>query len=493
MIIQKKIKTTLEEINALKLSQVFKLENEHYLLKGYDVYIDKVERGYSAKIKFKPFNGYGSTQMHSIELQQPIKLINKEKEYYIPEHSIHLNQQISNIFSEEVNIDIIGTLDRFSTAEKDLDFDNTYLRFVIPLGHSLRGKLDEVRGWHYETDLPILENKTLLKVIINEIEYHFFEFRLGKEESYLVIDSTASCILSEFINISHSILLGHGFLYGNVYLDEGYILSSTDKEFNRIVNASFSIYRKSIKTIYRMHTTNAYSVHDMTSKDEAENMAKMEEVKKWINDIIEIEGSIFSKLCELIYNKEPISRAVLNTIQGNLLSIELKGSAYSIALEAITKVFMEEQNEKSPKPLEKPLFKKLKDKLFVALDEMLPPDIEKYKNVRAILKTRIDNLNSPTNSDKLQKSFDLVGYTLKEYERTALMTRNKFQHGELPASDDTHDVVFKEVYFMTIIMHRLIYTLVLKRIGYEGYIINYPQLHSHITEKDLKEPVFYKL
>lgn len=488
--IKKNINPTISRINKLKATQILKLETEHYLLKNYDVLIDKIEKGYSAKINFQAFKGYSSSQMHRIELPQPIKLTNTEVAYYIPENSIHLHQRFNDFFGDDTNkIDIVGSIDRLSTTEKDSDFDDKYLRFVILVIPS-RDKLSGIRGWNYETDLAT-KNKTLLKVIINDFHYHFFEFQLDND-AYLVIDSTELCTVQDFRKICHSILLALGFLYGNLYLDEGYILSSNSNEFNEIEDISFSIYRESIMTSYRMHTTNAYSVHDMTGKDETEIESKLIEVKKWINDIIEIEEPIFSKLCELLYNREPISRAIIVTLQGNLLPLEIKGSAYSLALEAITAVFMDEKKEKRPKPVNKDLFKKIKDGLLGILEEILPKDSE-YEIAHKILKTRIENLNNPTNTDKLQKSFDLVGYKLKKYEQTALRARDKFQHGELPASDNSDDVVFQEVYFMTIIMHRLIYTLILKRVGYDGYIINYPQLHSNMTKQDLGEDVFYKL
>ncbi|NQX42350.1 hypothetical protein HQN84_26075 [Pedobacter steynii] len=485
----KTLNTTIEAIDAIKESQTLKLETEHYLLKNYDISIDKVEKGYSAKILFKPFSGYSSSQMHFIEFPKPIKLSSEKSTYFIPENSIHLNQHFTDFNNDDPTIEITGSIDKLSTAEDDSNFDGKYLRLVVPVISS-QGKLRNVRGWSYKTDLPAKDGN-LIKVIINNSEYHFFEFQIDKN-SYLVIDTTSICNTQIFKNVSHAILLALGFLYGNVYLDEGFILSSETAEFTQISDISFSTYRESMMTGYRIHTTNAYSVYNMTGKDEIEIEAKEVEVKKWINDIVAIEEPIFSGLCELFYNNEPISRAVIVTLQGNLLALEIKGSAYSLALEAITAVLMGENDEKRPKPVTKEVFKELKDKFLGTLDEILPPDAGN-ETARKIFKSRIENLNSPTNADKLQKSFDLINYKLNDYEQSALRARDKFQHGELPVSDNSDDIVFQEVYFMTLIMHRLIYTLILKRIGYSGYIINYPQLHSNITRRNLGEELFYKL
>ncbi len=488
--IKKYIEATINRINFLKASRTLKLHNEHYLLKDYDMSIVKIERGFSAKINFQTFSGYNSSQMDRIELPQPIKLSNGEATYYIPENSIHLNQRFKDLFGDDDStLDIVGSIDRLSTAESASNFDEKFLRFVVPVNKT-KGKLREIRGWTYEIDVPA-DHKNLIKVTINKIEYHFFEFTMGGD-TYFFIDSTSESTLSEFTNICYNILLAFGFLYGNLYLDEGYMLSSTSGGFMEIADISFSIYRESILSSYRMHTTNAYSVHDMTGKDKGEREEKHNEVKKWINDLVEIEEPVFSALCELFYNQEPISRAIIITLQANLLPLEIKGSAYSLALEAITSVVMKIYNEKSPKPVDKKTFKTIKAEMLNVLKEILP-EKDENENAHKILKTRIENLNSPTNTDKLQKSFGLVGYELNQYEKEALNARNKFQHGELPVTDNSEDVITQQVYFMTIIMHRLIYTLILKYIRYKGYIINYPQLHSHLTNRDLGEKVFYKL
>ncbi|WON94319.1 hypothetical protein [Sphingobacterium sp. UGAL515B_05] len=487
---KKYIEATIKRINDLKASQTLKLHNEHYLLKDYDMSIVKIERGFSAEINFKILSGYNSDAMHRIKLPQPIKLTNEEATYYIPENSIHLNQRFKDLFGDDDStLDIVGSIDRLSTAESASNFDEKFLRFVVPVNKT-KGKLREIRGWTYEADVPA-DHKNLIKVTINKIEYHFFEFT-ESGDTYLFIDSTSESTLSEFTNICYSILLAFGFLYGNLYLDEGYMLSSTKDQFTEINDISFSIYRESILSTYRIHTTNAYSVHDMTGKDERERDEKHAEVKKWISKIVEIEEPIFSAICELFYNHEPISRAIIITLQANLLPLEIKGSALSLALEAITSVFIKLYKEKIPPPVDKILFKEIKEGMVKVLKETLP-DEEQYEDAHEIFKIRIDNLNGLTNMGKLQQSFAVVGYTLKEYEKDALKARNKFQHGELPVTDDSEDVITQQVYFMTIIMHRLIYTLILKHIGYKGYIINYPQLHSDLTNLDLGEDVFYEI
>jgi len=61
----------------------------------------------------------------------------------------------------------------------------------------------------------------------------------------------------------------------------------------------------------------------------------------------------------------------------------------------------------------------------------------------------------------------------------------------LNEKDETE--AFHELYFISMTIHKLIYVLVLKLIGFDGYIINYPKLHEHITGVKLQEDVLVKI
>lgn len=485
----KTLEPTLKRISDICSSQILTLDVDHYLLRNYSVSIKKIENGFSINLDFKPFKGFISSQLHSIDLPQPIKLSNDRVTYFLSENSILLNSQHPNFDLDEPVIHIFGKITGFTTLNSEDAWNNKFLRFVLPLKKN-SPKMRNIRGYSYKTDVSSKE-KQLIKVVINNHEFHFFTFST-EDERYIVIDTVEECHIESFKKISHSILLGLAFLYGDLFMDEGFILSAIDSDFSQIENIQFSTYRESMFTGYRIHTTNAYSIINMTGRTAQEIKERSQEANNWINDLVEIESGIYSKLCELFYNTEPISRAAIVVLQGNTLALELKGSAYSIALEAITGVIMEEKHEKNPKPVSKSDFKVLKDGLLKILDDLLPPN-EENKTARAIFQKRIENLNSPTNTSKLQKAFKLLDHDLNDYELDAVNARNKFQHGLLPISESTDDVVFQQVYFICIVMHRLIYILILKRIGYKGYIINYPQLHSHITKRQLDEKVFYAI
>jgi hypothetical protein len=116
-----------------------------------------------------------------------------------------------------------------------------------------------------------------------------------------------------------------------------------------------------------------------------------------------------------------------------------------------------------------------------------------WKDANNILTSRARILNRPSNTDKLWRPFELFGYKLSKYEKDVIKHRDIFLHGKLPSKQDKENEVFQDVYYSCMILHRLFYTLVLKCVGFEGYIINYPQLHKQITNRNLDQDLLFKI
>ena len=357
--INKVLKASFQIINHIASPQTLRMETDHYLLNNYDIKISKAETGFSAHINFKMFKGFSSSQIHSIEFEEPIKLNNDANTYFVSDKSLFFHQKYPPLDSADNTVELKGTIRQIASSIDPNSFNGKFLRHIIYLDSS-RTKLTEIRGWNYKSDLSA-KNKSLVKVQIEDSEYHFMEFQLNNQ-TFLVIDTTEVCPLEKFKNVVYNILITFGFIYGDLFMNEGYILSSPDEEFRIIEDISFSTYSETLLTGYRIHTTNSYSIHNLTGKTTEEIESKEGEAKKWINDLVEIEESVFSRLCELFYKHEPLSRSAMIVIQGNMFSLEIKGSAYSVALEAITAFIIKENKEKIPKPVEKVVFNEIKMK-----------------------------------------------------------------------------------------------------------------------------------
>ena len=486
--IEKKLAPSLEKIKSLSELSFFTLDLDHDLLNGKSIELKKSENGYSAKVLYQPVEEVDVEILGSL-LPDLIALRNANSDYYLPKNSLLFNSTVPIFDKQDVTLyEISGCITQISSADNDAVFDGKFLRLLVPIGNS-RTKLSEIQRFYYNCDINV-GNRDLIEVNIKDCECHFWGFTFN-EVKYLVVDTLIPFSIEQFRNLSHSILNGFGFLFGDLFLDEGYILSSSDRDFSMIQDVQFSTYRESMLTGMSIYTTNPYSVLQMAGRNKKEREKRKQEIKNWYNKIKQINSDIFSSLCELLYTCEPISRAAIITLQGNLLALELKGSAYSAALEAITAVIIRKYKAKVPKPIDNKItLKDFRVRVFEIVDDLFPESDPTNEITRKILSDRINSINNPTNATKLKTSFDLVGYDLNDYEFEALKARDKFQHGELPVSPITDDKVFKEVYYVCIIMHRLIYVLVLKYIKFQGYLKNFPQIHSHITGKDLGESEF---
>lgn len=426
--------------------------------------------------------------LNDMKLEPPLSITNEEKTYHISERSLRLN---NHSFRDDDNVmEITGAIGDLASAHPG-DFDNKYLRLILPV---VKGypKLSSIKGWWYKCDMKANEH-VLVKVFIHEKEYHFFLFR-DKKSCYLIVDSTNPTQLADFRKVVVSITTAFGFLFGDLFMDEGILLSSGNAEIDSIENVWFSTYRESIYTGYALYTVNPYSIYNVTGQTLEEIDQQIAEIKKWYEKIREFDDELFSLLCSLFYDKEPFSRAAIVVLQANTLALEIKGSAYSIAIEAITAAMAEDKGLKFPKPIaDEALAKSLIKGFMEKIETTFPKNDPATKDVYSILKARITSLNKPSNADKIRKPFELIGYVLKDYEKEVIKHRDLFQHGNLPGDPESADAVFQDVYYSCMVLHRLIAILVLKYIGFSGYIINYPQLHKHITDKDLSEDLLYKI
>lgn len=484
----KVLKPSFDAIKVLFSGGKFNLHTSFPLLDNHEIEVQKIESGFAVGLDFQPFKGFSSTMLNDMKLEPPLSVTQDGKTYHISERSLRLNSY--GFPGDDNTMRISGELADLASARPEL-FDDRCLRLMIPVskGHP---KINSIKGWWYECDLKANEH-ALLKIHIHDQEYHFFIFR-DKDSCYLIIDSTRPTQLADFRKVVVSITHAFGFLFGDLFMDEGILLSSGNAGFDAIENIWFSTYRESIYSGYAVYTTNPYSIYNVTGQTREEIDRSMEGIKKWYDKIQEFDDSLFSKLCTLFYDSEPFSRAAVVVLQANTLALEIKGSAYSIAMEAITAVMIEENDLKIPKPLAddnvaKSLIKEFMDRV----EELFPKKEPATKDIYSILKARITSLNKPTNADKLRKPFELFGYVLKDYEKEVIRHRDVFQHGNLPGDPESPEAVFQDVYYSCMVLHRLIVILVLKYIGFSGYIINYPQLHKHITAKDLSEDLLYKI
>lgn len=89
--IKKILAPSLEKIKSINSTVILTMQVENELLNGYDIEIQKTEKGFMAKLNFKPYKCFSTSQLNAIKLPAPIELHNDTRQYYLPENSLLLN------------------------------------------------------------------------------------------------------------------------------------------------------------------------------------------------------------------------------------------------------------------------------------------------------------------------------------------------------------------------------------------------------------------
>lgn len=162
----------------------------------------------------------------------------------------------------------------------------------------------------------------------------------------------------------------------------------------------------------------------------------------------------------------------------------LRAGIYSIALETLTNLIYEE-NEDRINPIKDPkLAKLIKQKFSVVLEEY-EEFISEYG--MGILNAKLNDLNRPTNSKKLSVPFELYNLKLSKDDLKILGHRNKFLHGTAP------DVANESEYELRFIVARIQFmfnALLLRYIGYSGHLVNQSAWMEFNNKKGLTDHLF---
>lgn len=418
------------------------------------------------------------------------ELSDDTRKYYVPKKATHMRSfnPTNGELDEEFNFTFLGEIDQLGTVRDLTKFNEKFHRLLIPFNSS-ELILKDFQKWYFTSDVKS-DNKTLIKIEFEELKFHLFNFSVGKQQ-YWGIDSLQTLDFEKFKSIAYSALNGYGFIKGNLYLREAYYFASKDTNFITEY-FHYSLIRDNLETGYQIFTTSPYSVYVPYYHDKGEQL-NTEEVTKWNSELLNFSEVNFSKLVESFYKHETLSRSALIILEANTQPLELKAASYCVAYEGICHTIKKLIDINAPSSIDKIVWEQNIKPEFEKLLNSLKTNGLLDDNQDRILSSKINNLNQPTNRDSLTAPFLKLGYTLNQLEIKCIDNRNKFLHGSLPVKSNDEDENFKELYLNSITIHKLIYILILKLIGFEGYIINYPKLHEQTTGKPLKEELFIKI
>jgi hypothetical protein len=195
-----------------------------------------------------------------------------------------------------------------------------------------------------------------------------------------------------------------------------------------------------------------------------------------------------SNLISKIHTSSDFSTAILVILEASASkSLLLIPSSFAVIIELLSKAI--DTNEIG---IEIPIGDRfLKDKILKELHEVID-DNETFLSDESILKLkrRLNEINKPvnkqhlTNNEKLTRPFEQLGIRLSLNDITIIEHRNDLLHGNILLKKEdyqTNESINLYMSYVSTKLYALISKLILKSIGYNGYIYN----SSKHYEKDL--------
>lgn len=240
--------------------------------------------------------------------------------------------------------------------------------------------------------------------------------------------------------------------------------------FDHAGNCYYSNYiRPTLRGMYNPIITNPYSYLDI----------KRNAADFYLNKLTRITLATFSELVCKIHNEPEFSVAILVLLEAtSIRSLLIIPSSFAGIIEQLSKHLSLEEIG-----LEKPISQpKHFDKILKELHEVIDTNSQNLSITNTLkLKRRLNEINKPinkahlTNNEKLTRPFEQLGIPLSLHDIAIIEHRNDLLHGNiLLKKDDEIDEVNTNLYmaYVSAKLFTLISKLVLKSVGYKGYVYN---------------------
>lgn len=308
-----------------------------------------------------------------------------------------------------------------------------------------------------------------VRIKIGNIRLDVLQVKL-EQQGYYVIDSLQTMSFGVFADYCYAIQQAIGFVMG--YMPGNKIYYFTDHgDFYYTANV-----RPAMKLLH-------YPIHI--------NPYHFKGIKRTIADsywgklnVLSVKD--FSRLIYLLYSDERFSSVIVMMIESeSVRSLLLMPSIYSIILEALSKIICVPNVEEKKPIRSKKLFQKISNDIYGVIDSYSGifesgDDVSKLKK-RVPELNKIVKQNHLTNHEKLVRPFEQLGIELSIDDINIIKHRNDLLHGNIFLTDNKKQE-FSDInnYMMYVSekLYTLISSLILKYIGYSGYIINYAKTYE---------------
>jgi hypothetical protein len=307
----------------------------------------------------------------------------------------------------------------------------------------------------------------LIELLVNSCLINIYDIKINNNET-LIIECKSEIGFSTFEEIVHSIIFSFGIISGSLIREELIYLQYNDDNLQEIFGFSYRNIEPSI---------NGLGIIDPRIFAKATGSKNLRTSY--------LAPKIFQNIVENCIKDPRFLRALKMITESASFPLEIKASNYSVALETLKNIIIEENIIKINPFKDKRVAIKTINEIKSIVSQI---DDKEFNNKQSVL-NKIDQLNQVGNKEGILLSFKLLSIPLSEDDVKCLVERNNFLHGKIPFESET---VTKDYRLQHIghKLHMLLCALVLKYSGYHGYILNNLKLIDILHfKKNLNEPL----
>lgn len=401
---------------------------------------------------------------------------------------------LENVAINSVSFTIPEQVEASVYAIRDKRFKNNskkYHKAYIPVSESFsfHNKLQE----HiYATDLGFKSRESIQITLSDEvIQVYLINDRTIKPvRKYAVITSGRKQLFEEFFSKVTAVQIVLGYLTAYLPGDRGCFFQYSSKNMKDAAAIKIMGIRETVESNYRPLDSNPYVFIRHKKKD----------AKKLYKELQVIPDDVLSRLVRLTLEKPKVAGVLLLVIEASTSSLLQMPGSLAIALETMTKLINEDKTiiwKSTSSLVPMPSVRK---KLLKGWRDILNDNKEQLGKAYDVIHKRLDTLLVATNQDKLNAPFLKLKIALNDADLDLLDKRNDFLHGKFPAVNREKPFVGNEIRRIDLDLlycgakyYTLVNLLILKWIGFEGQIINYPKVYENLTGISLNEEPYRKV
>lgn len=380
------------------------------------------------------------------------------------------------------------------SALRDVNERKGFLRLVVPVNSNYW--IHTLYTYAFKTENSAGGGLMILKFDEGDVHVYTVTDKQTNQQ-YLVVEPQYKVTKEILFNIHYSVAVGLGIITGNASFGEAYVLVGNNLGFDSFKAASYYSLRDSIHSQYATFTTNVYWMEMLLKQGRYNNYAleMIRDEKGKVNgkQVDWLYEETYGRIIKNMYLYPEFARAAMILIDGTDKALDYQAAMYAVALETLCtklkKIYLMEfdgiiKDKGTWTRIRKPMTKSF-------LDSCNHQGIDKQLSDRIV--NRIPNLNEISNSDKFKLVIERLGLHTMESDNDAIEQRNNLLHGELVKKTDEESSDFDDMYYYSLVLHRLCTAIIFKYAGYHGYLVNNAVLMDRKPACDNKEPVLIEI